>query len=86
MTPFPCFKAGTIPQSFSRKIAGKIAGKAIQDGDISILKEYKYEWETIFEKELLRSKLRRQLLESNWNQLDMIVKKCWTAFREYYEE
>lgn len=78
---------GGIPQAIiCGKIAGQIAGKAIQVGDISVLEEYKYEWQTIFWNELNRSKLRRQFLESNWGQLDKIVKKCWTAFREYYEE
>jgi len=68
------------------KIAGRTAVKAIDKVDISILKEYENEWQIIFGNELSRARLRRQFLESNWDHLEDIVKKCWTAFREYYEE
>lgn len=76
-----------IPQAvICGKIAGKIAGKTIHEGKISTLKEYEYEWQNVFGNELKRAQQRREFLESNWDRLDEIVKKCWTTFREYYED
>ena len=68
------------------KIAGKIAAQAIQKEDIEMLNDYENEWREIFGKPLERAQAKRQFLESNWNQLDKIIIKCWTAFREYYYE
>ena len=68
------------------KIAGKIAAQAIQKEDIEMLNEYENEWREIFGKWLERAQVKRQFLESNWNQLDKIIKKCWTVFKEYYYE
>ena len=78
---------GGIPQAIiCGKIAGKIAAQAIQKEDFEILKQYETKWREIFGKPLERAKIKRQFLESNWDQLDNIIKKCWTAFREYYYE
>lgn len=68
------------------KIAGKIAACAIQKGDIEMLIDYEKEWKDIFGKELERAQMKRRFLESNWDELDTIIKKCWTVFREYYYE
>ncbi|PIY31769.1 MAG: NAD(P)/FAD-dependent oxidoreductase [Candidatus Infernicultor aquiphilus] len=68
------------------KIAGKIAACAIQKEDIEMLIDYEKEWKDIFGKELERAHTKRCFLESNWDKLDSIVKKCWTVFREYYYE
>ena len=68
------------------KIAGRIAVHAVQEEKIELLTEYENEWKNIFGKELERAKDKRRLLESNWDKLDTIIKKCWTSFREYYYE
>jgi geranylgeranyl reductase family protein len=67
------------------KIAGKIAAQAVQKEDVDMLNEYENEWREIFGKLLERAKVKREFLESNWDQLDKIIKKCWTVFREYHE-
>jgi len=68
------------------KIAGRIASQAIQKENIEMLKKYEKEWKDIFGAQLERARSKRQFLESNWNNLDNIIKKCWTVFREYYYE
>ncbi len=68
------------------EIAGKIAACAIQKEDIEMLVDYENEWKDIFGKELERAQMKRRFLESNWDKLDSIIKKCWTVFKEYYYE
>jgi len=67
------------------RIAGKTASKAVNEDDFSILNEYKSEWQSIFADELNRAKIKRELFEASWNDLDNVIRKCWTTFREYYE-
>lgn len=77
---------GGIPQAvICGEIAGRVAALAIQEKNNDVLTEYEEEWKSIFGEELKRAQARRQLLESQWNQLDAIVKRCWVTFEEYYE-
>jgi len=82
----PITGGGISPAVICGKIAGRIAVHAVQEEKIELLTEYENEWKNIFGKELERAKDKRRLLESNWNKLDTIIKKCWTSFREYYYE
>lgn len=66
------------------KIAGRISARAIRKENMDILTDYENEWQGIFGKELKRAKTKRQFLESHWDKLDAIVKKCWVVFRGYY--
>lgn len=76
---------GGIPQAvICGKIAGSIAADALQKG-ISTLKEYEKQWFSVYGSELQRATMRRKFLETNWNTLDKVIKKCWPTFREYYE-
>jgi len=76
---------GGIPQAvICGKIAGKIAANTIKKGNIDSLAKYEKEWKKIFYNELERGKQKRQLLESHWDELDNIIKRCWIGFREYY--
>lgn len=78
---------GGIPQAvICGKIAGRIATHAVQKEKIELLAGYENEWKNVFGKELERAKIKRRFLESNWDRLDTIIKKCWTSFREYYYE
>ena len=82
----PITGGGIVPAVICGKIAGKVAAQAIQKDDIGILLNYEKEWKDIFGKQLERALTKREYLELNWNKLDKIIKKCWTAFREYYYE
>lgn len=78
---------GGIPQAvLCGKIAGKTAVKAILEEDLSILREYVREWQVIFGDELQRARKKRELLEKQWDHLDQVIKKCWVAFHEYYDD
>ncbi len=66
------------------KIAGRIAASAVRKEKIELLDEYEKEWRNMFGDELDRARKKRRFLEENWDKLDMIIKKCWTTFREYY--
>jgi len=66
------------------KIAGRISASAVRKERIELLAEYEKEWRNMFGDELDRARKKRRFLEENWDKLDMIIKKCWTTFREYY--
>jgi flavin-dependent dehydrogenase len=77
---------GGIPQAvICGEIAGRVAAQAVQEKRHDMLTEYEEEWKSIFGEELKRAQARRQLLESQWNQLDTVLKRCWVTFEEYYE-
>ncbi len=76
---------GGVPQAaICGKILGKMAAETIQK-QCSMLDEYDEKWRLIFEDELLRARKRRWYLESQWDKLDMIIRRCWPGFPEYYE-
>ena len=78
---------GGIPQAvLCGRIAGGIAAKAVNNENLETLKEYENQWKNIFDAELKRAKIKRKYMEKYWNNLDLIIKKCWTACREYYYE
>lgn len=77
---------GGIPQAvICGRIAGEAASTAVKENNLLILNEYETQWKNIFSDELERAKKRRETLESNWDDLNRIFKKCWITFREYYE-
>ncbi|MFH1101009.1 MAG: NAD(P)/FAD-dependent oxidoreductase [Methanobacteriota archaeon] len=77
---------GGIPQAMiCGEIAGRVAATAVQEGRNDRLLDYEKEWKSIFGAELERARMKRRLLESQWNKLDTIMKQCWVIFREYYE-
>jgi flavin-dependent dehydrogenase len=77
---------GGIPQAIiCGRIAGRVAAKAIRLGKLEALTEYEEEWLGIFGEELRRAWEKRRFLESQWNELDRILKNCWVTFREYYD-
>jgi geranylgeranyl reductase family protein len=82
----PITGGGIVQAVICGKIAGRIASQAIQNENIEMLMKYEKEWKDIFGRQLERARSKRQYLESNWNNLDSIIKKCWTVFREYYYE
>ena len=82
----PITGGGIAQAAICGKIAGKTAAQATQKEDNEILIEYEKEWKDIFGKQLERAQMKRKFLESNWDKLDSIIKKCWTLFMDYYHE
>ncbi len=75
-----------IPQAvICGKIAGNAAVKAIKSSKLEILEKYEAEWKKIFSHQLEIATKRRALLESDWENLNSIIRKCWPTFKEYYD-
>ncbi len=68
------------------KMAGKAAARAIDEDDLGRLKAYEKEWQMIYGQTLQNALEKRRILESRWDELDTVIKKCWVAFREYYHD
>jgi len=78
---------GGIPQAvICGRMAGKAAADAVQKQDASILGGYEIKCKEMYGPSLQRAVEKRRLLESCWEELDTMVKKCWVAFGEYYDE
>lgn len=82
----PLTGAGISTAVRGGSMAGKWAARAVQKGDLNLLKKYEEEWQDFFGMTLERGFKRRQLLEKEWHRLDKIIRHCWVAFREYYTE
>ncbi|MDI6839670.1 MAG: NAD(P)/FAD-dependent oxidoreductase [bacterium] len=86
---------GGIPQAvICGKIAGRVAAKSIREGNLDILSEYEHEWRKIFGAELTRACVKRKFMEDCFvppfvgtrNDFWSVVRKCWVAFKEYYND
>lgn len=78
---------GGIGQAYAcGKLAAQAAVEALRENDLRLLDKYEFTWRYILGKELKRACMKRKILESHWNELDSIIKRCWVMFREYYEE
>ena len=47
--------------------------------------DYEREWRGLYGRALRNALEKRQMLESDWGELEGTIKKCWVAFREYYD-
>jgi digeranylgeranylglycerophospholipid reductase len=82
----PITGAGVSQAVLAGNMAGRWAAKAIREGNLSLLTGYEEEWKDLFGESHERGFRRRQLLEKEWERLDQVIRKCWVAFREYYED
>lgn len=77
---------GGIGQAFAcGKFAGEAAVDALREDDIRILHKYELKWRYILGNELKRACEKRKILDSQWDELDSIIRKCWAMSKEYYE-
>ncbi len=82
----PITGAGIYQAVSGGRMAGLIASRAIKNNDLTLLMEYQREFMEIFYDSLKRADMKRELMESNWKDLNNIIKRCWIGFREYYHE
>ena len=80
----PVTGAGIFPAVTAGRMAGTWAARAIETKDLQILTRYETEYRDLFGDSMQRAVSRRQLMESQWDNLDNILKNCWVAFKEYY--
>jgi digeranylgeranylglycerophospholipid reductase len=81
----PITGAGVFQAVTAGRMAGEWAAKAIREKDIGLLARYEEEWRDFYAETHERGFRRRQFLESEWGHLDQVIRRCWVAFREYYE-
>jgi hypothetical protein len=65
-------------------MAGKWAGRAVLDDDLSLLQHYEHEWKDLMALTLVRAYQRRQKMEAEWTDFNATVHNCWVAYRRYY--
>ena len=80
----PITGAGIFPAVTAGGMAGTWAARAIAANDLNLLSRYEDEYRELFGDSMERAVSRRRRMESQWNTLDLILKNCWVAFKEYY--
>lgn len=82
----PITGAGIFNAIMGGRIAGKCAARAILAGRPTLLAEYESKWRALLQDTLTRAFCRRQFMEQSWDRMDEIIKSCWVAFRQYYDD
>jgi digeranylgeranylglycerophospholipid reductase len=84
----PITGAGISNAVIAGEIAGRIAAKAIEAGDLRYLANYETECRETFGESLWFGALKRRFLEENWNEPGMdferLIRETWIGFKEYY--
>lgn len=80
----PITGAGIFAAVIGGRAAGRWAAKAILENDMLLLSEYENEMQDFLGPTLGKAFRRRCQMEKNWGDLEIIIKQCWVAFREYY--
>lgn len=81
----PITGAGIAQAVICGKKAGKWAARAVIDDDLDFLKDYDNDCRDHFGETLERASGRRLYLEMNWIHLEKVIRRCWVAFKEYYD-
>ena len=82
----PITGAGIFAAVTAGRAAGQWAAEAIRRNNLGLLKGYDTEWQELMAKTLSHAYSRRCFMEENWQDFENIIKSCWIAYREYYEE
>jgi flavin-dependent dehydrogenase len=86
----PITGAGILNAVMAGEIAGRIAARAVERGDLQYLENYEIEWEEAFGKALSYGALKREFLEENWNKSEVdfegVIRNTWVGFKEYYKD
>jgi digeranylgeranylglycerophospholipid reductase len=80
----PITGAGISSAVLCGEMAGTWAARAVEEGDVRVLKHFDDQWQDLFKNTLDRACQRRQSMESGWHDFSRTIKSCWIAFREYY--
>jgi geranylgeranyl reductase family protein len=80
----PISGAGIYNAVICGEMAGRWAAKAVQKGNVNLLKHYDEQWQDLLQDTFDRARQRRRTMESGWQNFSSIIRSCWIAFREYY--
>lgn len=81
----PITGAGIFAAVVGGEMAGKWAARSVNENDASLLNRYDQEWQDLMADTLSRAHQRRLHMEARWEDFNTTIKRCWVAFREYYE-
>lgn len=81
----PISGAGIMYAVVGGRICGRVAAQAVKESDFGRVNDYEREWQRIYGSEFQRAVRARAQLEAEWPNLDRVIRKCWVAFKEYYE-
>ena len=70
----PITGAGISSAVLCGEMAGTWAARAVEEGDVSVLKHYDHQWQDLFKSTLDRAHKRRQTMESDWRDFSRTVK------------
>jgi flavin-dependent dehydrogenase len=83
----PITGAGIAQAVLGGRMAGKHAARAVKAGDpASGAMAYQEEWRDRFGESHEKAWNRRLLLESRWEDLENLIRRCWVTFREYHAD
>ena len=81
----PITGAGVTQAIICGKMAGQWAAHGIKTNNIkNAMDGYEYDWKDDFAESQTNARIRRELMESKWYDLDSIIKSCWISFKEYH--
>ena len=81
----PITGAGVTQAIICGKTAGQWASYGIKTNDIKAAMDgYEHDWQDDFAESQANARIRRELMESKWHDLDSIIKSCWISFKEYH--
>jgi geranylgeranyl reductase family protein len=81
----PITGAGVTQAIICGKMAGQWAAHGIKTNNIkNAMDSYEYDWKDDLAESQTKARIRRELMESKWHDLDSIIKSCWISFKEYY--
>jgi len=80
--------AGILNAVIAGEIAGRIAGEAVERGNLRHLENYETECQEAFGRSLAYSASKREFLQKNWNEPGVdfggLIRKTWVGFKEYH--
>lgn len=80
----PITGAGIFAAVIGGRMAGKWAGRAINEDNMDLLRRYDDEWQDLMGDALNRAYRRRQHMEQKWDDFGTTIQNCWVAYRDYY--
>lgn len=83
----PVTGAGIYNSVISARIAADLVKKAIDKDDKRMLDDLEGLYLSEFSKSMVRALKKRSYFEQNWQKMELaeLVKRCWPAFRQYWD-
>jgi len=80
----PITGAGIANAVVGGEMAGRWAARAVNRGDLGVLRRYDDQWQDLLRHSLEHAHRRRRVMEACWPDFSATVHACWIGYREYY--